>query len=127
MKELLAAAVLIAIVAYLWMQPSSEPPPEPRESRRPADATVAAPVNNSTGNAGSIGVPPNTDGSLASRWKTGPSNQTNSAATIPDRWKTGLNAQSNLTVTAPDRWKTGPNGQTDLTATVPDRWKPGPK
>jgi hypothetical protein len=109
MKEFLAAAVLIGSVAYFWFNASPEPPPELRERHRPVAATVVTPANNPTGSLGSIGVPPNTDGSLASRWKTGPSGQTN------------------LTPTISDRWKTGPNAQTDLTGTPPDRWKPGPK
>jgi hypothetical protein len=99
MKELLAAAVLIAIVVYLWLQPSAKPRPEVRESRKPETKTLATPVNNST---------PNTDGSLASRWKTGPSGQTNLTTTIPDRWKTGPNAQTDLIVTPPERRKPGP-------------------
>src|SRR5438105_5619292 len=107
MKEFVAA-VLIAIVVYFWMQLSPEAPPEPRERHRSAVATAAAPANNPTRSASSIGTAPNTDGSLASRWGKGSNAPTNLTATVPDRWKTGANAQTDLTASVPDRWKTGP-------------------
>jgi hypothetical protein len=109
MKELIAALGLVAIVAYFWMNPSVEAPPEPRASRRPVIAADATPANNSTSSPGSTGTAPKMDGSVAGRWTT------------------GSNAQTNLTATVLDRWKTGPKAQTDLSATSPDRWKAGPK
>src|SRR5438270_9010678 len=108
MKKIIAAVVLIGIAAYFWVQPSAEPPPQPRERHRPAAATAAAPANNPTRSASSIGTAPNTDGSLASRWGKGSNAPTNLTATVPDRWKTGANAQTDLTASVPDRWKTGP-------------------
>src|SRR5712664_2444268 len=107
MKEFIAAAVLIGIVAYFWFNASPEPPRELRERHRPAVAAAATPANNPTPSASNPGAAPNTDGSLASRWKTLPNGQTNLTATVPDRWKTGPNAQSGLTGTPPDRWKPG--------------------
>ena len=85
MKELLAAAVLIGIVAYLWFNASPEPPRELRERHRPAPATTATPANNPAPSASNPGAAPNTDGSLATRWAKGPN--ANLTATVPDRWK----------------------------------------
>jgi hypothetical protein len=89
MKEAIAAAVLVAIVAYFWLKPSTELPPEPRESLRPAPARAATIANNSTGSAGGIVVAPSADGSIVARWKTGSNAQTNLTATVPDHLKTG--------------------------------------
>src|SRR5437016_14612746 len=112
MKKIIAAVVLIGIAAYFWVQPSAEPPPQPRERHRPAAATAAAPANNPTRSASSIGTAPNTDGSLASRWPKGPNAQTNFTATVPDRRKTGANDQTDLTASVPDRWTSGPKATT---------------
>ena len=83
MKELLTAAVLIGIVAYLWFNASPEPPREPRERHRPVTPTAATPANNPTTSASNPGAAPNTDGSLATRWAKGPN--ANLTATVPDR------------------------------------------
>jgi hypothetical protein len=127
MKEFLAALVLVGIIAYFWFTAASPEDSELREKRRSAAPTVVAPAQTSTATVSSIGAPPNTDGSLASRWKTGPNGQIGLTATVPDRWKLGPNPQTDLTATIPDRWKSGPNAQTGLTGTPPDRWKPFPK
>ena len=87
MKELLTAAVLIGIVAYLWFNASPEPPRGLRERHRPAVAAAATPANNPMPSASKPGAAPNTDGSLATRWAKGPNAQTDVTATASDRWK----------------------------------------
>ena len=87
MKELLTAAVLIGIVAYLWFNAAPEPSPELRERHGPVVETAAIPANNPTHSASNTRAAPNTDGSLTSRWAKGPNAQTDLSATAPDRWK----------------------------------------
>ena len=107
MKELIAAIVLVGIVAYFWFHSPTQPTPEASEAGTVPRATARTrTVTNPTGDSSATIAP--TDGSLATRWRT------------------GAKAQSNLTATAPDRWKTGPNAQTDLSGTPSDRWKARP-